>query len=116
MPKIRRSEEYVKMLVERIIYTSLAHKSPKVDFSILKGSLLKTALMLLAKVKRITRAGHSPYVIAVSAIYAAERYLAKKENRRHILTQGFLAKITEASEYSIRENYCHFFKRLVEKD
>ncbi len=101
-PAISRSEEYVPRIVEAVI------QDPK-----LKRRLTKVALQVLSQVDARRRRGRNPYVLSVSAVYAAERILARRGNRSPTFTQKSLALATGVAEYSIREHYGRILKPVL---
>lgn len=114
--KIRRSEDYLNKVLQLVsssdLIVNLLSKF-KITPQRYKESLLVASLDILRKVSNSERGGRSPYVFAVSTVYAAEKLLAKNECRKPFLTQKTLAEITCVAEYTIREHYCAILKSFV---
>ncbi len=71
--------------------------------------LLTTAAKLIEETETLCK-GRRPYIVAVSAAYAADRLLALKSNSKPILTQRLVSKATGVSECTIREQYNSLFR------
>ncbi len=101
--------------------TSLVVNDPEVRARLMKVNinpknyshkLLMTAIKFLNKVED-KRNGRRPYIVAVTSLYAADRYLAFKEGYKPILTQKILAEASKVSEWTIRNHYNMLFRELV---
>lgn len=114
--KIRRSEDYLNKVLQQVSASELVVNwlsKFKITPQRYKESLLEASLGILRKISNPERGGRSPYVFAVSTVYAAEKWLAKNECRKPFLTQKLLAEITGVAEYTIREHYCAILKSFT---
>jgi len=118
-PKMRRSEEYLNKALQFVVSSNIV-ASELSKFNLTpqqyKKALFTTSLDLLRRIKNQDRRGRSPYVFAVSTIYAADRLLAKENHHRPFLTQRSLAELTGVAEYSIREHYCTLLKDSIKQN
>lgn len=113
--RVRGSEEFLRRIVERVISDkeiATTMKDMGMNPHRFKGKLLRFSSRLLGSLTR-DKCGRNPYTLAVSSIYAAEKILARKEGRRLIFTQRSLARAASVAEYSIREHFCKFFKKII---
>ena len=115
----RKSEDYIPRLVSKVI------KHPEVILRVKRrfwtpseyqSLLLKSAYTLLEKITQEQRGGRHPYIFAASVLYSADLLIAKQFERRSVLTQKLLAKISNVAEYSIRDHYCTLLKKHVKEE
>ena len=113
--RIRDCRDYLWRLVSDITRSPDIEKrlaALNVDIGTYRHKLFITALKLL-KIAENRRGGRRPYIVAATALYAADRFLAFKEGHRPFLTQRLIAKRAGVSECTIREHYNAIFRELV---
>lgn len=118
-PKMRRSEEYLNKALRFVVSSNtVTSELSKINLTPqqYKKALFTTSLELLRRINNQDRGGRSPYVLAVSTIYAADRLLTKDNHHKPFLTQRSLAELTGVAEYSIREHYCALLKNFIKQD
>ncbi|MEM1574761.1 MAG: hypothetical protein QXF09_02075 [Nitrososphaerota archaeon] len=113
--KIRRSEDYIQPLIDKIINNEKIKEKVENEWDLLDyiQKLRKISNEILKIFDSKARGGRSPYVFAVSSLYVAERYISRKERKKPCLTQKILAEIAGVAEYSVRENSSYIKKVLM---
>jgi len=113
--KIRRSEDYIQPLIDKIIRNEKLKEKIESKWNLLDyiQKLKETSDNILRIFDSKARGGRSPYVFAVSSIYIAEHYISRKEGKKPCLTQKILSEIAGVAEYSIRENSSYIKKVLM---
>ncbi|MGQ9723249.1 MAG: hypothetical protein ACUVXA_18250 [Candidatus Jordarchaeum sp.] len=115
-PKIRKSEDYLPRIISDIISSSIIElRLEGRDLSIedYRNLLTQKSYSILNKIDSIDRGGRNPYIFAVSTVYCADRIISKEIERKPVLTQKILAKITRVAEYSIRDHYTSVLKPMI---
>jgi len=115
--KIRRSEGFIDRILQKVISSKIINEllnNSEVNVNRFEREIYATSIKLLKKIDNSSRGGRSPYVLAASTIYAAEKLLAENDRRKPVLTQKLLAEVTGIAEYSIREHYCLILKKIVD--
>ncbi len=115
-PEIRKSEDYLPRIISDIMSSPIIeHRLKERGFNIedYRSLLTQKSHYILNNIDNIKRGGRNPYIFAVSTVYCADRILSKKIERKPILTQKILAKITKVAEYSIRDHYTSVLKPMI---
>jgi transcription initiation factor TFIIIB Brf1 subunit/transcription initiation factor TFIIB len=110
---IRRSEEYLNRIVSSVVAQPEVQSKLKefnIDCEEYMFAALSTALSILRELDLSARGGRNPFILAVSAVYAADRRLSEARNIKQILTQKILARATGTAEYSLRDHFCSVLK------
>lgn len=112
--KIRRSEDYIQPLINKIVRNEKIREKIKGKWDLLYyiQKLKETSNEILEIFDSKARGGRSPYVFAVSSLYIAEHCISKKEGKKPCFTQKILAEIAGVAEYSIREN-SNYIKKVL---
>lgn len=69
------------------------------------------ALSILKGLSQSARGGRNPFILAVSAVYTADRRISEINKMKPILTQKILAKATGTAEYHLRDHFCSLLKK-----
>jgi len=115
-PNMRRSEDYIDKMVKQLAEAPmllLRMSKAGVKSRGYLDELKKIALQLLAKTPERAKSGKNPYTLAASAIYAADRVLAQRENREPVITQALLSKTLKIAEYTVREHWVKIFSHTA---
>ncbi|RLF16480.1 MAG: hypothetical protein DRJ66_03100 [Thermoprotei archaeon] len=115
---LRSCKDYVWRFVQELLKDEAIQsklRSYNVNPEIYKHKLALLALHLLRNAEN-KRGGRRPSIVALAAIYAADRILAFRENHKPILTQRYIAKVAKISESTLREHYSLLFKSIVIKE
>jgi transcription initiation factor TFIIIB Brf1 subunit/transcription initiation factor TFIIB len=110
---IRRSEEYLNRIVSSVVSqpeVQFRLKGCNVDSEEYRFNVLSKASSILKELSLPLRGGRNPFILAVSAVYAADRRLSEANKMKPTLTQRILAKATGTAEYSLRDHYCSLLK------
>jgi len=102
----RRPEDYIPRVLAKLtprLQTGTSGPSPRVVSHL---RLLQTlAEEIIDAVPEESKAGHRPFALAATAVYAAEIILARKECRTRQVTQRDVAECGDTAEYTVREQY-----------
>ncbi|MHA2059421.1 MAG: hypothetical protein ACW976_01395, partial [Candidatus Ranarchaeia archaeon] len=112
----RKSSDYLNRIISQILESKdvlLRLKISGWPTEEYHHNLLKNSFGILRSTPPENIGGRNPYIFATSTIYAADKLLAKKYDRKHILTQKILSQITGVAQYSIRDHYCKVLKDVV---
>ena len=74
-------------------------------------NLLKASYKIADSIETTNIGGRNPFIFAVSIIYVADKKVAEEFDKRYVLTQKLLSKITGVAAYSIRDHYCKLLKK-----
>jgi transcription initiation factor TFIIIB Brf1 subunit/transcription initiation factor TFIIB len=116
---VRRSEEYLNRIVSSVV------TQPEVQQRLYATGISaeeygfntsSIALTILKRLSQPARGGRNPFILAVSAVYAADRRLSEIKKTKPVLTQKILAKATGTAEYSLRDHFCSLLKRTLQLD
>jgi transcription initiation factor TFIIIB Brf1 subunit/transcription initiation factor TFIIB len=110
---IRRSEEYLSRIVSSVVAQPevLSRlKNSNMNVEEYRFNTLSAALAILKELGLSARGGRNPFILAVSAVYAADRKLCETGRIKPILTQKILARSTGTAEYSLRDHFCSVLK------
>jgi transcription initiation factor TFIIIB Brf1 subunit/transcription initiation factor TFIIB len=124
-----KSEEYLDNIICRIkrdsrILTQL-NKKVKVDINDYFHYLKVGAKKLLFNFPRSARGGRNPFILAAAIIIASDIMLArqnlllqcyKRNSRRGVLTQKYIAKILNIAEFTLREHFLQLAKPIMEAE
>jgi transcription initiation factor TFIIIB Brf1 subunit/transcription initiation factor TFIIB len=111
---VRRSEEYLNRIVSSVVaQPEVQHRLRETDMGTeeYRFSASSIALSILKGLSQSARGGRNPFILAVSAVYAADRRLSETKRVKPILTQRILAKATGTAEYSLRDHFCSLLKK-----
>jgi transcription initiation factor TFIIIB Brf1 subunit/transcription initiation factor TFIIB len=114
---VRRSEEYLNRIVSSVIaqpevQQRLYASGTNADEYGFNASSI--ALTILKGLSQPARGGRNPFILAVSAVYAADRRLSETNKTKPVLTQKILARATGTAEYSLRDHYCTLLKKTMQ--
>ena len=110
---VRRSEEYLSRIVSSVVSQPEVQsrlKESNIDRENYRFNILSTATSILKQLSISSRGGRNPFILAVSAVYAADRRLSEARKKKPTLTQRTLARATGAAEYSVRDHFCSLLK------
>jgi transcription initiation factor TFIIIB Brf1 subunit/transcription initiation factor TFIIB len=110
---IRRSEEYLNRIVSSVVAQPEVQsklKNSNMDSEEYRFNTLSTARSILRGLDLSARGGRNPFILAVSAVYAADRKQSEAKKIKPTLTQRILAKATGTAEYSLRDHFCSVLK------
>ncbi len=111
---VRRSEEYLNRIVSSVVaQPEVQHRLRETDMDTeeYRFSASSIALSILKGLSQSARGGRNPFILAVSAVYAADRRLSETKRMKPVLTQKILAKATGTAEYSLRDHFCSLLKK-----
>jgi transcription initiation factor TFIIIB Brf1 subunit/transcription initiation factor TFIIB len=111
--RVRRSEEYLNRIVSSVVSQPEVQsrlKESNIEIEEYRFNTLTTAISILKELSISSRGGRNPFILAVSAVYAADRKLSETRKVKPTLTQRILAKATGAAEYSVRDHFCSLLK------
>lgn len=111
-----RSESYFESMIFKL-KTKKAFLSKLISNNIatdLYFSLLRKIGMALYKMTEGLRGGRNPHIFAAAIIYAAERKLAKLQERSILLTQRETGKLLGIASHSIRDHFS-FLRPFLDK-
>jgi transcription initiation factor TFIIIB Brf1 subunit/transcription initiation factor TFIIB len=114
---VRRSEEYLNRIVSSVVSQPEVQSRLKeydMNSEEYRFNILFTAISILKGLSISSRGGRNPFILAVSAVYAADRKLSAARKTKPTLTQRILAKATGAAEYSVRDHFCSLLKSYRE--
>ncbi len=105
--QIRRSEDYIDRIISEVINSDIVIErllKNKIDIEEYRIYLTKKTVELLEFIDEKSRGSRNPYIFAVAIVYTASQ-IRKNIDKKIILTQKILSKITNCAEYSIRDHY-----------
>jgi len=113
----KKSEDYLERLVSSIInYPNLLARIRKkthyTSLSEYKNSLYTASRELLNKLTDTIRGGRNPFILMGALIYCGDKYLAKRNSSKSVLTQKIASEAMGIAEYSIRDHYVTLLKSL----
>lgn len=113
----KKSEDYLERLISSIInYPNLIRRiRKKTTFTSLdeyKNAVYSTSCFLLKKLTKEMRGGRNPFIMMGALIYCADKYLARKNCFKSVLTQKIASDAMGIAEYSIRDHYVTLLKSL----
>lgn len=114
-----RSEDYLESVLSKIqnsedISNRLKSKNMKPDQYIIL--LRRISRFLLTKIPPHSRGGRNPYALAGATVAGADTIIARiNSQKRGIITQKNIAKLSEIAEYTLREHYLVIVKPVVQK-
>lgn len=114
---VRRSEEYLNRIVSTVVAQPEVRQrleETDADSEEYRFNLSSTALIILKTLSLPSRGGRNPFILAVSAVYAADRRISENKNAKPILTQKILARATGTAEYSLRDHFCTLLKKTLQ--
>jgi transcription initiation factor TFIIIB Brf1 subunit/transcription initiation factor TFIIB len=114
---VRRSEEYLNRIVSSVVAqpeVSRKLQAAGIDPEEYRFSTSSMALTILKELGPQTRGGRNPFILAVSAVYAADRKLSEINETGQVLTQRILARATGTAEYSLRDHFCTLLKKTLQ--
>jgi transcription initiation factor TFIIIB Brf1 subunit/transcription initiation factor TFIIB len=114
----RKSSDYLSRIISQILDSKdvlLRLKISSWEKEEYQHNLLKSSYNILNSTPQENIGGRNPYIFATSTIYAADKLLAKKYDKKNILTQKILSQITGVAQYSIRDHYCKVLKEVILK-
>ena len=97
----------LKFITERLEYKQYK-TTPEVFLSMIEN---KACEILNGLEPILTQKGYNPYTCAVATIYFANIIIANNNHKGTVLTQKYLAKLTNASEYNIRDIYNNIYTK-----
>jgi transcription initiation factor TFIIIB Brf1 subunit/transcription initiation factor TFIIB len=102
----RRPEDYVARVLARLS-ARLQAESQESGLPVVPHVRELQALAggILDAVPEDSKAGHRPFALAATAVYAAEVVLARQERRTRLVTQRDVAECGDTAEYTLREQY-----------
>ncbi|MFX1511279.1 MAG: hypothetical protein ACFFCQ_01695 [Promethearchaeota archaeon] len=108
-----RAEDFINKAIEAIclsskVKTSCAKRSVPIDQ--FRCTLRIKTRDLLKSFPPNRRGGRNPYIFVCAMLVAADKLLAKENNRPTILTQRLVAQECQVAEYSLREHYLKLIK------
>jgi transcription initiation factor TFIIIB Brf1 subunit/transcription initiation factor TFIIB len=111
---VRRSEEYLNRIVSSVVAQPEVRqrlREKDIDAEEYRFNASSAALSILKGLSQSARGGRNPFILAVSAVYAADRRISETNKMKPILTQKILAKATGTAEYSLRDHFCSLLKK-----
>lgn len=114
-----RSEDYLESVLSKIqndedISNRLRTKNMKPDQYIIL--LRRITRFLLTKIPPHSRGGRNPYALAGATVAGADTIIARINNqKRGIITQKNIARLSDIAEYTLREHYLVIIKPVVQK-
>jgi transcription initiation factor TFIIIB Brf1 subunit/transcription initiation factor TFIIB len=114
---VRRSEEYLNRIVSSVVAQPEVRQrlhEAGTDAEEYGFNTSSIALSILKGLSQSARGGRNPFILAVSAVYAADRKISESNKMKPILTQKILAKATGTAEYSLRDHFCSLLKKTLQ--
>ncbi|MHA1727167.1 MAG: hypothetical protein ACTSWY_00365 [Promethearchaeota archaeon] len=120
-PKPHKSEDYIERLINDLINSPkllirMQKKRSPWTLDEYKIKLRNQSISILNQINVFLRGGRNPFIFAGATIYCADKLLAKKDNRKSILTQKIASNAMGIAEYSIRDHYVSIFKKFFFKN
>lgn len=127
-PKLSRTLDFNKILsksqdyIATVLYKlQIADKIKRrintrnVDEQKYYQSLLKETRDLLQRIPYQVRGGRNPYIFTVSAVYAADHIISRRELKiRPVLSQKVIAEATNVAEYSVRDHFAQVISKYLD--
>jgi transcription initiation factor TFIIIB Brf1 subunit/transcription initiation factor TFIIB len=107
----RNPKDCISRLLARLSLETTESLQCKQDLVPVSGLGIR-ARLVLDSIDDLQAAGHNPWAIAATAIYASEVALSKEEKRKPRLSQKAVARAAGVAEYTIREQYRHIFRSV----
>ncbi|MHA2298083.1 MAG: hypothetical protein ACXAEU_05145 [Candidatus Hodarchaeales archaeon] len=114
-----KSEDYLESVLSKIqndqeVTKRLKTKNVKPDQYIIL--LRRISRFLLTKIPPHSRGGRNPYALAGATVAGADTIIARINNqKRGLITQKKIARLSDIAEYTLREHYLVIVKPVVQK-
>jgi len=112
----RKSSDYINRLISQIVTSKKVQLRLRLvgwDPEDYEHRLTKNSFNILQSTPQRKVGGRNPYIFAASTIYTADKIIAKRTQKKTILTQKILAEVTGIAQYSLRDHYCRVLKDVL---